>query len=204
MSKLLQWTRLFAKPVAFAILLIPVAGCGDSAGLSNSHQHGHSSGHAHSHDHENEEVNALHGGRLTSIGHTHHASGEQHFFAEVMPVVDQEITIYLLTKNETGRGIEFAVDETEIPAYAASRKTVSSSAYPAVFKQQGKAPSAKFVASVPELLQDRGTLSVVVPRILLGGQRRSFSFDTFVAETEDDAVEERPVAAESPGRKPAL
>ena len=46
----------------------------------NTDPHGH--GHSHSHRHGK----PLHGGRIVSIGHTHHKNGATHFHAEVMPL----------------------------------------------------------------------------------------------------------------------
>ena len=56
-----------------------------------SHSHGHTHGHRHG--------QPLHGGRIVSIGHTHHKNGATHFHAEVMPIAGNSIRFHLFVEN---------------------------------------------------------------------------------------------------------
>ena len=87
-------------------------------GTHHDHEHEHGDGfegtHSHDHSHGHRHGSPLHGGRVVSIGHSHHKDGETHFHAEVMPVADDLISFHILTEDESGESVDAQVDAKEI------------------------------------------------------------------------------------------
>ncbi len=152
----------------------------DTADSENGQRHQHGSGHAHAdpHNHGHQHGDPIHGGRIVAIGHTHHGSKETHYHAEIMPVVSGQITFHVLTDDAKGKSQTVPVAATKIVAYVdpLDRETVQ--AYEVVFSSKDNGGGSTFVATIPESLQDCKRLSVVVPKIELGGERLNFSFTT--------------------------
>ena len=94
-------------------------------GQGHDHEHEHSGGHAgrhsHPHEHSHRHGEPLHGGRIVSIGHTHHRDGETHYHAEVMPLTGGVISFYILTESTEGETQEFPIDAQEITGYIAEQ-----------------------------------------------------------------------------------
>lgn len=159
-------------------------------GPGHDHEHDHEGGfqggHSHSHTHGHRHGEPLHGGRIASIGHSHHATGETHFHAEVMPVVDRQITFHVLTENAEGKSEDYPVEATEIVAYVDRLDKESTRSLEVVFSAKGEDGRSTFVAAVPESFLESKELSVVVPKIKLGGERLNFSFTAQQAESPSD------------------
>ena len=121
-----------ASTVCFAIIsLVACAGCAESdrgvtpgmhTNVPHDRKHHHDGDHDHSdggtvpHPHHHSHGQPLHGGRIVSIGHTHHKDGATHFHAEVMPLVDDVIRFYLLTESDDGESVDYSTQDKEIPA----------------------------------------------------------------------------------------
>ena len=167
----------------FAVGLL-VAGCEQAtstvgvAGVESLEGHSHKHGSAYAHAHPHAQGSPLHGGRIVAIGHSHHGSEETHYHAEIMPIVDGKIMFHVLTDNKAGQSQLVRVAATMIEAYVDPLDKETARAYEVVFSSEEHDRGATFVATVPEVLQDCQRMSVVVPKIELGGQRLSFSFTT--------------------------
>jgi len=190
--------RIAAAPAACLVTVgLLLVGCDQSspavtnemhADVGHDHRHQHSEGHDHEHEHKNgsdgghshkhsqRHAQTLHGGRVVPIGHSHHANGETHFYAEVMPLDDGQITFHLLAENTEGSCEDYRVEATEIVAYVERLDKESTRADEVVFLVEGKDGGSTFSAAVPEWLLESKELSVVVPKIKLDGERLNFSF----------------------------
>ena len=144
------------------------------------HEHHHDDGfqgeHAHGHSHSHRHGEPLHGGRIVSIGHTHHGKGATHFHAEVMPIVEDTIRFHLLTESDEGKSIDLAIEQTEIPGII-SIKSAESVSVDCVFKGTGDGDeSSEFFLKIPERLTRGEAFSVVIPKLTVRGHRQNFSF----------------------------
>lgn len=150
-------------------------------GEGSEHEHGHQDGfegsHSHSHSHNHRHGEPLFGGRITSIGHSHHKEGETHYHAEVMPIIDGLITFHILSESPDGKSKSYPIEEKEIVSFTNEQKEESTRASELKFvSKDNKTPSSTFVATVPEKFSESQKLLVVIPKITLGGERLSFSF----------------------------
>lgn len=144
------------------------------------HEHHHDDGfhgeHAHGHSHSHRHGEPLHGGRIVSIGHTHHGEGASHFHAEVMPIEDDTIRFHLLTESDEGKSIDLAIKQTEIPGIISIRSAESVSV-DCIFKGAGEdGESSEFSLEIPDRLAKGESFSVVIPKLTVGGHRQNFSF----------------------------
>ena len=144
------------------------------------HDHGHGDGlagtHSHDHSHNRSLGKPLHGGRIVPIGHAHHKGGVTHFHAEVMPLVDDVIRLYLLTESDDGESVGYSTEDKEIPALVSVQAKGSLSKEVSFESKAGSDDSAEFILAIPESLAGGRAFSVVIPKITLGGQRQNFSF----------------------------
>ena len=160
-------------------------------GDGQDHEHGHSDGfhgsHSHKHSHSHRHGKPVYGGRVVSIGHSHHKDGATHYHAEVMPATDGKIIFYLLTETDEGKLKDFSIDIEKLKGYANRRVAKSGESRPLQFTREEFDQATRFVASVPESLTDVEELMVMIPRIKLGGERLNFSFRVIqeVSKTED-------------------
>lgn len=186
-------------PTPFLLcLMLTFSGCADSdepittdmhEDFTHDHQHRHGDNEDHEHEHGNDFEGShshghvhghrhgkpLHGGRISSIGHTHHKDGATHFHVEIMPLTDNTIRFFLQTENEEGEAIDCAITESEIVALL-SVKGQESSGMEMTFAAVAEGESAEFALELPEDLAEQTAFSVVIPKIKLGGQRQNFSF----------------------------
>lgn len=144
------------------------------------HEHDHDDNfqgeHSHGHSHSHRHGSPLHGGRIVSIGHTHHGKGATHFHAEVMPIKDDTIRFHLLTESEEGESIDLTIEQSEIPGIISIRSAESASV-DCVFKGTSDGgESSEFALKIPERLEKGEAFSVVIPKLAVGGQRQNFSF----------------------------
>ena len=146
----------------------------------DDHEHEHKDGfrgtHAHGHTHSHRHGEPLHGGRIVSIGHTHHKGGATHFHAEVMPLTGDSIRFHLLTESDSGESKDFPIKVTEIPGLI-SLKGKESASTDCMFTAVGTADTAsEFTVEIPEFLREGDAYSVVIPKVKLDGNRQNFSF----------------------------
>ena len=190
------------------IAAVSIVGCGDPAQpvttdvqADHGHKHtghrDHEDGHEHgahgTHSHSHRHGEPLHGGRVVTIGHTHHGKGETHFHAEVMPVVGDTVRFHLLTESEDGESIDLPIEQKEISALI-SIKSRETKTFERPFVAVGDGEqSAEFELTIPKQLTEGQSFSVVVPKITLGGHRQNFSF---VASRPEDSHGDK--ADESP------
>ncbi|MEC7696842.1 MAG: hypothetical protein VYA11_07080 [Planctomycetota bacterium] len=153
---------------------------GDNAD-GGDHQHLHDHDHPHDHHHGHAAVKPSHGGRMVPIGHTHHANGATHFHAEIMPTENDTLTLYLTNTDEHGASQPVQVDGKKIVGYAAPLDQQAGLATELVFLAAENGNQATWSATIPEPLNNAGRLSVVIPKITLGGEWINFSFETFNA-----------------------
>lgn len=192
-------TTTLGECVVFAAVLFVGCNLSDSPAANNTnadvkhdhqHPHGdHEHSHAKEHAHGHRRAEALYGGRIVSIGHSHHADGVTHYHAEVMPIARGRITFHVQVEDERGRSKDFPVESKEIIAFVDRLGAESPRALEVVFRADAES-RATYVADIPEDWRESNEkLSVVVPKIKLGGERLSFSFS---AEVENVEVEEKP------------
>ncbi|MDG1896030.1 MAG: hypothetical protein P8J37_14090 [Fuerstiella sp.] len=158
----------------------------------DDHEHEHKDGfkgsHAHGHSHSHRHGEPLYGGRIVSIGHTHHKDGATHFHAEVMPLTDNTVRFHLLTESDDGNSKGYPVDDAEIPALI-SIKARESSATECSFVAIGDGnTSAEFALEIPESVHEGEAFSVVIPKVKLDGNRQNFSFSISRNKADNDAV----------------
>ena len=101
----------------------------------------------------------------------------------VMSVVDGRITFHILTSGTEGNSQAVRVSVSKIIAYIDPLDRESTQALEVVFSGKGNEGESTFVSTIPESFQNCKRLSVVVPKIELGGERLSFSFTV----SQDDA-----------------
>ena len=152
-------------------------------GGDHDHEHEHGDGftgtHSHSHSHSHRHGEPLHGGRIVSIGHTHHKDGATHFHAEVMPLVDNVIRFHLLTESDAGESVDYTIEDKEIPALVSVKDKESVSEEASFTPATEGDESSEFMLSLPESLAEGEAFSVVIPKVTLGGQRQNFSFSAY-------------------------
>ena len=173
---------------------------------NDDHEHEHGDGfkgsHSHGHSHSHRHGEPLHGGRIVSIGHTHHKDGATHFHAEVMPLTDSTIRIHLLTESDKGESLDYPIEAAEIPAMI-SVKGRESGALECSFTRVGEGDSAsEFGLTIPQGIADGEAFSVVIPKVELGGQRQNFSFTVSPQKSKQDDSADSSPAESSPADKP--
>ncbi len=146
----------------------------------NDHEHDHADGfngsHSHEHTHGHRHDDPLFGGRLFSIGHTHHDKGATHFHAEVMPLEDNSIRFHVLTDSADG-GLEACpVKAQELAALISVKGKESLSSECTFTAVDDRQPASEFSLVIPEAIAGEDVYSVVVPKIEVGGHRQNFSF----------------------------
>ncbi|QDT99982.1 hypothetical protein [Gimesia aquarii] len=150
---------------------------GEGSEHEHEHQDGFEGSHAHPHSHSHRHGEPLFGGKITSIGHSHHKGGEAHYHAEVMPVVDGVITFHLLTETADGKSKSYPVEEKEILSLINEVNGEPIRASELVFaSKDDQSPSSTFVATIPDKFSESQKLLIVIPKITLGGERLNFSF----------------------------
>ncbi|MEC7501735.1 MAG: hypothetical protein VX970_08405 [Planctomycetota bacterium] len=147
-------------------------------GSDQQHHHDHDHDHPHDHHHSHAAVKSSHGGRMIPIGHTHHANGATHYYAEIMPTEKNKLSFYLTHTDEHGVSQPVQVDGEEVVGYAAPLDQQAGLATELVFLATENDDQSAWSATIPASLKTEGPLSVVVPKIILGGEWINFSFKT--------------------------
>ena len=174
-------------------------GCGSTAGSGQSefdhgHEHAHGAGqdpkhghdnfegsHSHAYEHEHRQGEALFGGRIAPVGHTHHESGETHYAVEVMPIENDRLSLYFLV--EKNGKLELADAKfKETTAYMGEPEAPPAMAREVTFQADGDADS--YSAEVPEFLYGKEKIEVVFARVEFGGENLSFNIETGYSEAE--------------------
>lgn len=238
-------SQIFSSVLTITLMLWFIAGCTESQsnsepavttemhedfdhhhphqhGTHHDHEHEHGDGfegtHSHGHSHGHRHGSPLHGGRTVSIGHSHHKDGETHFHAEVMPVADDLISFHILTEDESGESVDAQVDAKEITGLI-SVKGDESAGHEVTFRVTADDGEVSvFTVTLPEELDHGEAYLVVIPKVVLDGQRQNFSFtasrpnqqeprktdsatikahsDTAESSDDYDAVEDNSISAE--------
>ena len=137
----------------------------------------------------------MHGGQIVAIGHSHHGNGQTHYHAEIMPLADGKVIFHVLTDDGHGepQPADLAIDK--IRAYVDPLDRDSVQAVEVTFSARKKSGGSTFTATIPEVLQDSKRLSVIIPKIELGGERLNFSFKA--SPTVTPAQSEKTAAGDS-------
>ena len=144
------------------------------AGSAEKHDHDHDHDHDHHHQHS---VEPLQGGKLVEIGHNHYGSGATHYHAEIMPVVDGKVVFHLLSQAANGKSEPAQVKAKTLLAYIDPLDRDVAQPFEITFTAEPNSGGSRFVATIPNPIKDCTRLSVVVPKIELGGDRQTFSFE---------------------------
>ena len=112
-----------------------------------------------------------------------------------MPLADGKITFHVLTENGHGETQPAGVATEKIRAYVDPLDRDSVQAVEVVFSATKNSDGSTFTATIPEVLQDSKRLSVIVPKIELGGERLNFSFKA--STTATPAQSEKTAAGDS-------
>ena len=115
---------------------------------------------------------------MIPIGHTHHADGATHYYAEIMPAEKDKLTLYLTHTDEQGVSLPVQVDGEKVVGYAAPLDQKAGLATELVFLAAESDDQSAWSARIPTSLNNAGPLSIVVPKIILGGEWINFSFRT--------------------------
>lgn len=164
----------------------------DHDGHEHSHEDGFHGSHSHEHTHGHRHDDPLYGGRIVSIGHTHHKGGATHFHAEVMPLLDDTVCMHVLTESADGGLKPCPVEVKEITALVSitgQESTASELTFVAGDDSQ-QASASEFHLKLPSLIADANEYSIVVPKLRLGGHRQNFSFRVSRPSTDEAPVEE--------------
>ena len=143
--------------------------------FEGDHKHGHSHGHRH--------AEPTRGGTVVSVGHTHHEKGVDVFHAEVLPPAGGRMLIELLVED-AGHMKPADVAEDSFDAIVGPTDGDATLAATVTF---GREDGSLFAAEVPGRVAGEPKLTVVVPKIELGGERLNFSYKLEAA--DDDGPE---------------
>ncbi|MEM8735980.1 MAG: hypothetical protein AAGG44_17255, partial [Planctomycetota bacterium] len=173
-------------------------------GQLHDHEHeGFEGAHEHPHLHEHRHAPSRHGGRIVAIGHTDHLSRfRNHYHAEVPPVEDGKLNIYLSCMEMTESLQAPNQAEFAPPSFAGtlsiakpSRRTtapVNSTATQVQFQREAESPAdcICYTTKIPPeflLAAENETLSLMVTEISLGGE--PYTFSTTLLSSSQDAQE---------------
>ena len=141
-------------------------------------EHSHDAEHSHNHDHDNNGPRF--GGHIVDVGHAHNPDGLVFFFAEILPVKENSIRLYISVENENGEAKPAILEDSSVMAYVYDSDSDTSSSKEVAFtlkEKQGDIPVALLTSVIPTILHNSGQLSVIVPKITLGGERLNFTFN---------------------------
>ena len=161
------------------VLTLFITGCGNTKSDPN-HETSHSHEHDHDHDHDHQHSEPRFGGQMVEVGHTHNPDGLRFYFAEVLPVKDNRISFYLSVEDEAGNSSSPTIASTEFMAYVSddeSETTVSREIIFQLREDNGDSPMPLFETQIPTNFVNSRLLSVVVPKLTLGGERLNFTFE---------------------------
>ena len=164
---------LFRVALICSILTIPISGCKQQNSTTTN-----DSTHSHDHNHGHRHGKPLFGGRIVEIGHTHKSDGLVFYFAEILPEQDNTIRLYISTEDEKGNSQAAAIETPTVAAYATDGKEASMFSKEMIFnriQEEGEITAVLLSGTIPTDLLSNKELSLVVPKIVLGGERLSFA-----------------------------
>jgi len=168
------------------VLMLFVAGCGNN-GSDSKQETVHSHEDEHGHDHHHSE--ARFGGQMVEVGHTHNPEGLQFYFAEILPLKENTISFHLSVEDEDSNTNSPTITGTEVLAYVSDPEFETTVSREITFELQetnSAAPATLLSATIPEIFVNSQRLSIVIPKLTLGGERLNF---TFGVSTADDSLE---------------
>ena len=166
-------------------LAICAVGCESNESISSSGETDH---HDHSHDHGHQHTEPRFGGDVIEVGHTHNPNGLLFYFAEILSADDGSVQFYLSVEDEAGGSKSATSKESEVMAYMSDAEQETSVSKEVVFQLQQIKPDdpvSVLSANVPADFVNSSKISVVVPKLTLGGERLSFSFEVEVQHSPD-------------------
>ena len=166
-------------------LAICAVGCESNESTSNSGETDH---HDHSHDHGHHHTEPRFGGDVIEVGHTHNPNGLLFYYAEVLPSHDGSVQFYLSVEDEAGGSKAATSKESEVMAYMTDAEQESGVSKEVVFQLQEinpDGPVSVLSATIPVEFANSSQIAVVVPKVTLGGERLSFSFEVEVRNLPD-------------------
>ncbi len=164
--------QIYVRCFCFVLTLtLLIAGCEQQRTMSKSDAE-------HTHDHGHHHAEPAFGGKIVDIGHTHGANGLLFYYAEVLPVGDNTISLYVAAADEAGKGKAVSMEETELMAYVTDAEQETSVTKEVVFKIKDTGETVLFLsASIPADFSNSKRLSVIVPKLSFGDERLNFGFE---------------------------
>ena len=165
------------KPLAKTVLLHLVLtsaflGCENSNSTPDQDElHVHTDNHGHVHS------PPRFGGQISEIGHTHGTEGLIFYYAEALPDSGNTVRLYISSEDEQGNSTNAEIDGSSVLAYLAGADEDSRLSRKITFTATAATddPTVTFLtAEIPKDLRDTKQLSLVCPKIVLGGQRSNF------------------------------
>jgi len=93
-----------------------------------------------------------------------------------MPVAGDSISFHILTEDESGESVDTPVEAKEITGLI-SVKGEESAGHEVTFQiTDDDGEASGFTATLPEKIVHGQAYSVVIPKVILAGQRQNFSF----------------------------
>jgi hypothetical protein len=214
-----SFVSLLRAMLIYPALAMSIAGCQQR----DSTPKGDSS-HSHNHNHEHHHGEPQFGGRIVEIGHTHNPDGLTFYLAEILPEKNKTIRLHVSAENENSDSTAVAMEASPIAAYVTDPEGDSIFSKEIIFatsKGNSDVPATLWSADIPDDLLDRKQLSLVIPKVVLGGERLSFSFtikrdptlsapeaeagQELETETDDEPTEnKKPDEADPPTPGPAV
>lgn len=148
---------------------------GPGADHEHEHEDGHQGAHSHLHTHGHRHGKPIHGGKIVSLGHTHHEKGSTNYHAEILPANEDQISFHVLVEDEEGKLKDFSADDEKVAGFVNVKKGNSLGAVEIEFERD-KEDQSKFASAIPERFIKAEDLTVVIPKIQIGSQKLDFSF----------------------------
>jgi len=175
------------------VLLFFAVGC-ENNGSDANHETGHSHENENGHDHHHS--GARFGGQMVEVGHTHNPEGLLFYFAEILPVTENTISLHMSVEDEIGNSNSVTITETEVMAFvsdAESETTVSREMTFELQENNSDNPATLLSATIPMSLVNSPRLSIVIPKLTLGGERLNFSFEVSTTDLLETPNSEDPI-----------
>jgi|GEM_PF-1047275 len=151
--------------------------------------------HSHDHNHGHHHSEPLFGGQLVEIGHTHKRDGIAFYFAEILPEQNNTIRLYISVERKNEKPKPAAIEASTVAAYAADAANASMFSKEVVLTRDAEMadiPAVLLSGPIPADLLHKDQISLVVPKIILGGERLSFSLSISRTPTRNDHLDTIP------------
>ena len=177
------------------VLMLFAAGC-ENNGSDPNHEPVHSHEHEHGHDHDHHHSGPRFGGKMVEVGHTHNPEGLLFYFAEILPVKENTISLHLSVEDEAGNSKSVTITGTQVMAYVSDAELETTVSREMTFELQNnntESPATLLSATIPTSFVKSPRLSIVVPKLTLGGERLNFSFGVSTTDVLETPSSEHPV-----------